>query len=345
MNPLIEPIDLKTVDGQSAAQLNAIWNRKRLETLPDDPIISLEEELQGWRNIPEFISVHEFLLWNEDHSGADAVAEIEHYLTEENQHMAFFDIYVPPENRRRGLGTQLLARLLSIALELERSVLITRTTDRIPAGEQFVLRLGAARGMEMHTNQLRLSELDRRWVERWLPAPMPGFSMGLWDGPFPEDQLEAIAALFEIGNDAPRGDLAIDDQHYTPQQLRDMDQYHHSRGIQRWTLYLKEVATGRYAGFTEVMWNPNRPQILEQGFTGVAPAFRGHGLGRWLKAAMIDIVLRERPVVTLVRTGNANENAPMLKINTEMGFKPYQAATLWQAETQKAVDYLTPPSL
>jgi len=52
-------------------------------------------------------------------------------------------------------------------------------------------------------------------------------------------------------------------------------------------------------------------------------------------------VLAERPEVVFVRTGNANQNAPMLKINTEMGFKPYQAQTLWQIETQKVVDYLS----
>ncbi len=127
----------------------------------------------------------------------------------------------------------------------------------------------------------------------------------------------------------------------TPENLRSIEQFQQARGIQRWTLYLTEEATGRYAGFTEVMWNPNRPMILEQGFTGVDPAFRGRGLGRWLKAAMIEKVLAERPEVVFVRTGNANQNAPMLKINTEMGFKPYQAQTLWQIETQKVVDYLS----
>ena len=65
---------------------------------------------------------------------------------------------------------------------------------------------------------------------------------------------------------------------------------------------------------------------------------------------MIDKVLRERPEVALVRTGNANENAPMLKINTEMGFKPYRAATMWQVATEKVDTYLkeklaSPPTL
>ncbi len=341
MNHLLESLNLTTIDGLAAEQLNAIWNLQRLETLPDDPPVPLEENLQGWRNIPEFVVVEEFLYWNEEHTAAAAVCEIEYYTTEENRHMAFFDIYVPPENRRRGMGKRMLARLTSIAVAQARSLMITRTSERIPAGQIFVERLGASRGMDMRTSQLRLHELDREWVKRWRNSPTTGFSMGLWLGAYPEDQLEAICTLNELGNDAPHGELTIDDQHLTPENLRSIEQFQQARGIQRWTLYLTEEATGRYAGFTEVMWNPNRPMILEQGFTGVDPAFRGRGLGRWLKAAMIEKVLAERPEVVFVRTGNANQNAPMLKINTEMGFKPYQAQTLWQIETQKVVDYLS----
>ena len=337
----IETVYLPAAEGLAAEQLNAIWNRHRLETLPDDPPIPLDESLQGWRNVPEFITVYELLLWNEAHTSVDAVGEIEYYTTEKNRHLAFLDIYVLPQNRRRGLGRLLLGRVTSIAVEHERPVMLCRTSERIPAGETFVTRMGASRGMDMRTSQLHLSELDREWVQRWRNGPAGGFTLGLWIGPYPEDQLEAIAILNQLGNDAPRGDLAIDDQHLTPAQLRSIEQYQQARGIQRWTIYVTEEATGRYAGFTEVMWNPNRPQILEQGFTGVDPAFRNQGLGHWLKAAMIEKVLAERPEVVFVRTGNANQNAPMLKINTEMGFKPYQAQTLWQIETQKVVDYLS----
>jgi hypothetical protein len=41
-----------------------------------------------------------------------------------------------------------------------------------------------------------------------------------------------------------------------------------------------------------------------------------------------------------VRTGNADTNAAMLKINTELGFKPYTADALWQVEIEKVMGYL-----
>jgi GNAT superfamily N-acetyltransferase len=74
--------------------------------------------------------------------------------------------------------------------------------------------------------------------------------------------------------------------------------------------------------------------------TGVFPEYRSKGLGRWLKAAMLQRVLTERPVVKYVRTGNADSNAAMLKINNQLGFRPYYSDALWQVELAAVLNYL-----
>jgi GNAT superfamily N-acetyltransferase len=112
-------------------------------------------------------------------------------------------------------------------------------------------------------------------------------------------------------------------------------------GTQRWTMAARECASGSLAGFTEVSWNPSRPELLRQGDTGVFPQFRRRGLGRWLKAAMLEKVLREQPQVRYVRTANADSNASMLKINNELGFKPYTSQCIWQVETSAVLSYLS----
>jgi len=337
----IKSYDLATIDGLAAVQMNAIWNATRTERMPDDPPIPLEEDLQGWRNIPEFVDVREWLAWNPDHTRALAVGEVEVYRTEDNQHMAFFDIYVLPEFRQQGIGRQLLSTLMPVVMENRRRLLMTATHANIPAGEAFMQRLGGSRGLEQRVNQLKMSKLDCGWVSKWAADEhYPGFKLGLWEGMFPEEQIEAITELYQLTNDAPREQLDYEDRQITSEQVLDMEQYQMARGMQRWTMYVTDQASGRFAGFTEVFWNPNRPQLLTQGFTGVHPDFRGHSLGRWLKAAMIEKVIHERPEVKLVRTGNANSNIPMLKINTEMGFQLAQAATIWQVETVKVLEYL-----
>ena len=34
-------------------------------------------------------------------------------------------------------------------------------------------------------------------------------------------------------------------------------------------------------------------------------------------------------------------NAPMLKINDELGFKPYIAEAIWQVDTEKVAEYVS----
>ena len=56
---------------------------------------------------------------------------------------------------------------------------------------------------------------------------------------------------------------------------------------------------------------------------------------------MMEKVLRERPQVKYIRTGNADSNAPMMKINDELGFKPYIAECVWQVDIEKVNNYLS----
>lgn len=338
----IRPFDKNAPQAEFAA-LNRHNNRMRLERLPDDPPIPLEETIQNLQSLPPFVDLKLWAGWNADNTELVALGDVVILRLEENQHLAQFDITVLPEYRRQGLGRQLLGLIAEVAQQENRRLLMTSTVDRVPGGEAFMMRIGAQKGLEAHTNQLRITDLDRNLVDSWLARSQKNqteFNLGFWDGAYPEEQLPAIAELFELTNQQPHGDLEIEDMHMTPEQLRQMEKNLFARSNQRWTFYIVDRATGKFAGYTETVWNPNRPEVLRQDMTGVFPQYRNKGLGRWLKAAMLDKVLKERPQVKYVRTGNADSNAAMLKINTELGFKPYMADALWQVELQKVLDYL-----
>jgi GNAT superfamily N-acetyltransferase len=222
--------------------------------------------------------------------------------------------------------------------------MMSETSQNIPAGAAFLERIGAQRGLETHTNQLKIEDINPDLLANWLESPNSrnkSYHLGFWDGAYPEEQIEGVLDLFKIVNDEPHDDLEMEEFKFTRAQLRQMEKQGQARGTQRWTVYLVDKTTGKFCGFSEVFWNPNRPKLLYQGFTGVDPAHRGNGLGRWMKAAMLERVLRDRSQVTVIRTGNANSNRYMLAINTELGFKPHMAWTVWQIETEKVQAYLT----
>ena len=58
-----------------------------------------------------------------------------------------------------------------------------------------------------------------------------------------------------------------------------------------------------------------------QHLTGVRSNYRGRGLGKWLKARMLFWAKDAYPEMRYVVSGNTDSNAPMLSINSRMGFK------------------------
>lgn len=337
----LEQIDIRQATDAQLAALNALTNAMRLERFSDDPPIALDEDMRRWRNIPDVIKVAEWLVWD----GGALIAEghTEFLLTEENRHLLEFNIFVRPERRRQGIATDLLAQIAGHAEREGRPVLHSFTFGNVPSGEAFMRRIGAEVGLEIHTNQLDLADLNRDLLPLWQERATEragGFDLIVWTNGYPEGDLEQLVAVWESMNRAPRGSLQMEDFHWTVDHIRDFVRSDRKRGNEVWSIVVRERATGNLAGFTEVVWHPNRPEIVQQRGTGVLPRYQNLGLGRWMKAAMLDKILRERPQVTRVRTGNADSNAPMLKINRELGFLPYISHEVWQIELPRIQAYL-----
>lgn len=341
MSYTLREIDLKTADRDYPA-LNAFMNQMRTERLPDDPPVLPEERVSGWQNIPPIVDVPTWII-EDSQERIIAHAEGQFFRMEQNQHLIQFSINVLPEFRRQGWAKRLLQELLTRSEKENRSLLVTATNSRVAAGEAFMLRLGADKALEGHTNQLDLAELDRNLIQQWMAQAgerASGFELGFWDGSYPEAELEAIAHLQNVMNSAPRGNLKVEDFNFGPEELRQIEKMIVARGERRITTYVREKATGKFAGFSEITYSLKRPSILSQQGTGVFPEYRNLGLGRWLKAAMIDRIVQEVPEARFIRTGNADSNAAMLSINHALGFKPYMADAIWQIETQKVGAYL-----
>jgi len=338
------PLDLRNATDKEYECTCEFANILRHEQLPDDPPITLEEHTNEWKSSPPVFEFETRIAW--DKTGSKLIAQSLIYFanTGDNEHLAQFQIEVLPDHRRQGYARKALDAILQFAKKHNRTLLMTSSSDRVPASAAFMNKIGARKGMEAQTNQLRISEFDKSLVQTWLDKSShmkDSFDLGLLDGPYPEEKIKDISDLYQVvANDQPRDTLEMEDRNYSVEYVRGIEQMIFGKGDQRWVYYIIDRASGKVAGLTEVMWSPNRPTILNQGFTGVYPDFRSKGIGRWLKSEMMNKILTERPEVEFIRTGNANSNAPMLKINVEMGFKPYKSETMWQVETEKIENYL-----
>ncbi|MFN2614365.1 MAG: GNAT family N-acetyltransferase [Actinomycetota bacterium] len=340
----IEEIDLRSLNDEMITKYNTFSNLLRAESNPEDPPIPVEMTIAQLRNIPEFVVVSEHWALNED---GDIVARAQGgFLStdENNTHLVDAGVAVLPEYRRRGIGKHLLGTIVAFAERENRTLLVAGTSERVPSGDAWCERIGAERGLSQHINRLDLAELDRALVDRWVeegPGRAPGYSL-LWldEGPYPDDLLDQIVACHNIMNTAPRDDLQIEDFTITAQQVREWEKMSKASGGQRWSIFIRHDASDELVAFTETNYNPRLPKTAWQLATAVRPDHRGHALGKWMKAAMLQRLVAERPELEDVRTGNADSNDAMLGINKQLGFKHYIASTVWQVRVEKVRAYL-----
>ncbi|MFN8497289.1 MAG: GNAT family N-acetyltransferase [Anaerolineae bacterium] len=336
---LIEVFDPKTAGEAEWQAMNRFANRRRKEEWPHDLPVPVEKTRIDMTVFKENARRYLWVVWQGEDIVGTAGLYVEDALT--NTHFGWLDMWVLPHYRGHGLGRQLLALAAEAARAEGRRLLMGETDSYVPAGDAFTAHLGANKGLVAYSNELTIADVDRAMIRRWIeraPERAGGFSLEFWDNGVPEEDMDRWIRMFETSiNDEPRGDLEIEDEKLTPEQVRDWERIHRERGVQAWTVVVREDATGELAGFSEVRWNPFEPDRMWQGGTATSRSYRNRGLGRWLKAAMMERILRERPQVKRIRTGNAEVNAPMLKINYEMGFRPIKTWSTWQIEVERAL--------
>lgn len=338
----IRPFDVATATAEEQASVYGLICGLQAEEWPEDPPRPFDDWLRVLQSIPPFVTLRIWVAWD----GVQAVGRATFTVTDtpENRHIAEVDIGVATDRRRRGIGKRLLAWVVSAAEEHQRTLLIGGTDSRIPAGEALAQRLGGHVGMVARTNQLDLATLDLELMRAWREkGPSEAFELGWWRGSYPEEELASVCTLKAVMNTAPRDDLDVEDIVWTPEMVRQQTHSLFERRIERLTLFARHRTSAELAGYTEVFFDRTRPEILHQGDTGVLPRYRGHGLGKWLKATMIEEALAKWPQLKRVRTGNANSNAPMLRINDAMGFRPCQDWSVWQVDIAQARAYARSP--
>ena len=338
----ITAFDPATATEDDFVALNTIERRMTEELRPEYPQPTIEETIADRQHPPAGTRVLE---WHARRPGSSQIVATAglHMRQPDNQHAASFWISVLPEARRLGIATRLLRVLAEACRRDSRRVLIGWGSSTSAAGEAFMQRLGAEVGQQVSHSQLLLADVDRGLMRSWIDAAaglQDEFELVLHQGPLPEEDLEATAQALNTMNDEPRDNLDWEEIETTVDDIRQYEASLVANKEERWILNARHRASGHLVGRTGVHYRPAHPDVVSQGYTAVAPAYRNRGIGRWLKAAMMEKVLAERRLATRVHTGNASSNAAMLKINEEMGFRLYRTSINWQVTLDKVYAYL-----
>ncbi len=331
----IRQLDPTDASDETLRAIHDFLSVMRLERDPEDRR-SLQSTIAHFRNFSLLSDEKAVLIyaWLGDVVIGEAFIVVG--LDAENSHVLWGDVQVLATYRRLGLGSELFGKVIEVAEAAGRR-LITGTTDSaIPAGAAFAERFGASVGLVEVTSELFVADVKRGLLNAWIQAaPRDEFQLLIWRGPCPEEFVEAFAALQELMNFAPSGDLELEYERVTAEDIRESEAYEAARGVERWTLVAQQLSSGDLAGFTEVDWYPDNAELLVQGDTVVDSRFAGQGLGKWLKASMLVLVQRDRPGVLRVRTEAAESNEAMLHINAALGFRHIRRRTEWQVLTSQ----------
>jgi len=335
----IEAFDLDHASDADWRRLHACLAAVEHHEFPEDPPPPLEE-IMVIRNQPSFVRQKAWVARRGDEIVGRGGVRVKDTGT--NLHLGGCDVSVLPSERRRGIGSALLAPVVAWLESEGRSLVQIWTAEGSP-GSSFVARLGGSIGIHHDFNRLRIADVDPRLLADWM-APRPDrndvYELVGWDGPTPDEWLERMAAATNIMNTAPRDNLTMEDEVFTPERLRESEAATVAAGLSWSTLAAVERASGAVAGYTELSFPPWRDDIAWQGDTAVAIPHRGHGLGQWLKATMLSRVLERRPHLQKIDTGNAGSNGPMLAINHALGFRRFRRVEAWEVPVESIAKVL-----
>jgi GNAT superfamily N-acetyltransferase len=240
------------------------------------------------------------------------------------------------EARWRGAGSLLLREVLGLMHRLDKTVLTLSAHSE--AGHSFLAHAGASPKLTTVTSRAVLNDLDWNLLGEWEAAVSNrGLEWECHAGRAPREALLALLPEFTaLFADMPLGGLEIPPIRV---EIEGYDEWYETIGQTGGAhhLIVLRAPDGSVAGLTEASWDARVPGLVHQQFTAVARAWRGRGLAKAMKAALLRQVRESHPEAEAISTGNAEINVPMRSINTRAGFKVHRRLVEYQV-TRDALD-------
>jgi RimJ/RimL family protein N-acetyltransferase len=318
----IIPFDADAASRETWTAFHAFRRAIAAELDPDDPVVSdAEREYEIRRANPLWDSKRWLAIDGPDVVGSVGAGFRRLGTPNAEEHAPFLSGWgsVLATARRRGAGTLLLRQIHALMHAMDKSVLtLSAETD---AGHAFLTHVGAAAKNSTVDCRVRFNDLDWRRLRAWESvAGDLGLVWECYAGRVPRDVLLPLLPTFSaLASDVPQGSLEMPPIRV---EIEAFDEWYECLDRTEGThhLVLLREQDGTVVGFSEARWDNRTPKAAYQLLTAIARTWRGRGLARAVKAAMLRQVRAFHPGAEEMRTSNDEVNAAILSINMRLGF-------------------------
>ena len=332
----IEPVDPR--DDAAFTAWAAVLDEVDRDTRPSDAGMSLEERrafaLRGGQPDAD-IAVRSLVALDGDRAVGAAAMELPQ---RDNLHLAELGVCVVPDARRRGVGSALLEAIERAAADAGRTTL-TAYVDEPPElagrspGRAFAPRHGYALAQTEVRRDTDLP-LDPAVVSRLTAecaAHAAGYAVRTWRDRCPDDLVDGMARLKKtMSTDVPLGDMDWHEEVWDAARVRQREELVAAQGRTFFAAGAVHEASGQLVAFTDVGIARAHPERAYQWETLVVGEHRGRRLGMLLKLHCYSTIAQACPSTRFVSTWNAEENAPMIRVNDALGARTNGTLSWWQ---------------
>jgi len=260
----------------------------------------------------------------------------------DNLHLCELELLVHPRQRCRGTGRALLAEAERLLAEAGRTTVLTYSDE--PPGRPSPASQGAGKSLGFVRSQ---SE-----VRRDIALPLPpelvvpleaataphaqAYALVTWRDGVPDALLEDLALLHQrMSTDVPLADLEITEESFDGARVRRQERRARDAGRMLIGGGAVHRETGALVAYTDMAVSPAHPDQAYQWNTIVLRGHRGHRLGMLVKLVALQRLSREVPDARLISTWNARENAPMIRVNEDLGARTNGEGVAWQKRVSR----------
>ncbi len=255
----------------------------------------------------------------------------------DNTGFTWVEIDVDPALRGRGAGGALVERAVERTRAEGRTTLLAEFS--VPDDQrtdhpfvQFAERRGFAYA---NTEIRRILDLpvDAALLDRLASDAAPhhdGYRVETHVGRLPDDLLPSYCDCWnQLAVDAPTGEVDFEEESLSPETYAEELERMQAQG--RTLVHTVAVApSGEVVAYNDLVVSADDPDEVMQWGTLGRREHRGHRLGMAVKVRGLQELDRVAPSAKRVQTCNAEQNAHMVGVNVELGFRKVEALLSYQ---------------